>query len=62
MNDIKLYFHCGKCLNEKPENVSPSEFSRVEAGWTDKGLQVRCIRHDINIINLDFKGQKVQLC
>ncbi len=58
-NYITQYFHCGKCLEEIPEDISPREFARLEIGWTEKGLQVRCTRHDLNVINLDFKGEKV---
>ena len=61
--DIQAYFHCAKCLEEwkteKGENVTPQQYSRVQAGWTPKGLQVWCFRHNLNIINIDFKGQKV---
>ena len=28
-------------------------------GWTMEGLQVWCEKCDSNVINLDFKGQKV---
>lgn len=28
-------------------------------GWTEKGLQVWCEDCDNNVINLDFKGQKI---
>ena len=58
-NNISLYLHCKKCLEELPEEVSPSEYSNTQAGWTKKAIQVWCNRHDIDIINLDFDGQKV---
>lgn len=61
-NDIKLFFHCAKCAQERVEGISMQEYSRIEAGWTATGLQVRCVRHDLNILNLDFKGQKVEVC
>lgn len=59
-NDITAFFHCKDCIEEKPDNISPREFIRVEVGWTKLGLQVWCVRHDKNIINLDFMGQKVK--
>lgn len=70
MSDIKQFFHCAKCLRDlgigpgvllrvAPPDESPRTYSRLEAGWTAKGFQVRCVRHDENIIHVDFKGQKV---
>jgi hypothetical protein len=58
--EIEAYFHCKKCLEEKPADVTPQEWSKVQAGWTKKGLQVWCFRHELNIINLDFEGKKVK--
>lgn len=57
--EIGAYLHCAKCLEELPEDQSPAEFARLSVGWTRLGLQVWCHRHDLNVINLDFKGQKV---
>lgn len=36
-------------------------FARQECGWTDRGFQVWCLRHNINIAHVDFKGGKVRL-
>jgi len=58
-NKIHLYFHCKKCLEELPMGMSPRDFSRNETGWTKEGIQVWCIRHDENVVHLDFKGNKV---
>jgi len=55
---IKSYLHCGKCLDEMPDGLAPKEWSDVQAGWTDKGLQVWCNRHDCNVVNIDFEGNK----
>ena len=68
---ILQYFTCKNC-GEIPEeegkrvdvlsrviensNVGITGFS---IGWTEKGLQVWCETCDSNVINLDFKGQKV---
>ena len=53
---ILLYFHCKQCLEEKPADLSPAEFTAFEVGWTGVGLQVWCRRHDINVIHIDFEG------
>jgi hypothetical protein len=57
--DILLFFHCKNCMKNKPNNQSPQDWSRVECGWTTKGIKVRCIRCEKKIVHLDFMGQKV---
>lgn len=63
-NNIGAYLHCGKCLSEckNKEEIrtvqSPKEYSKVSVGWTKKGMQVWCDRHNCNIVNIDFQGQK----
>lgn len=56
---IKQYFHCKKCLDEKPPEKSAAEWARLNVGFTAKGLEVWCQRHNISVVNLDFKGNKV---
>jgi len=55
-NQIELYFNCGQCFKELPEGMSMAEFGHYHVGWTKRGLQVWCARHDINICNIDFEG------
>jgi hypothetical protein len=57
-NEIVAYFHCGLCLRELPEGISPREWQDVEVGWTRIGLQVWCVRHEVNVIHIDFEGIK----
>lgn len=57
-DSIDLFFHCAECLKTLPPGMSPSEWSSIEAGWTRAGFQVRCKRHDLNIIHVDFEGQR----
>lgn len=57
-NEIQLYFHCSKCIDERPSDQSPAEFQRIQAGWTARGFQVWCTRHDLNIVHVDFEGHK----
>lgn len=57
-NEIKMYLHCKLCLEELPSDQSPREYLRVEVGWTTKGLQVWCNRHECNIVHIDFEGKK----
>lgn len=55
--EIEAYIHCGKCLDEKPEGISPRDFAQLEFGYTKMGLQVWCKRHEVNVVNIDFQGQ-----
>lgn len=57
-NQIQLFMHCAKCLNEKPDGISPEQYQSITAGWTVQGLQVWCKRHEINIVHIDFEGQQ----
>lgn len=60
INKIKGFMHCGKCLKEIPKGVSPREYARYECGWTDKGWQLWCVRHETNVLSIDLDGQKVK--
>jgi len=44
-------------MEERPDGVSMKEYSNYELGWTPNGLQMWCIRHDCNIMHIDFEGQ-----
>lgn len=57
-NQILMYYHCGQCMEEIPEGTSPQEWSSLEVGATEFGIQVWCKRHDSNVINVDLEGQK----
>lgn len=57
-NEIKIFFHCQLCVKEKPHDVSPKEYARLEAGFTKLGFQVWCIRHNCNVLHVDFEGQQ----
>ena len=50
--EIELYFHCSLCLDFLPEGVSPEDYSLLQVGWTNKGIQVWCRRHNRNIVHL----------
>jgi hypothetical protein len=60
MNEIEMFFHCKKCLEELPPDTSPRDWVRVEVGWSKRGLQVWCVRHEMNVIHVDLMGQKVR--
>jgi hypothetical protein len=56
VSQIKLFFHCRRCMVEARGIASPSDYQQIEAGWTDRGFQVWCKRHDINVAHVDFEG------
>lgn len=58
-NNILTFFHCRRCYGQKPDHITMRNWARLEVGWTPKGIQVRCVRCDVSIIDLDFKGQKI---
>ena len=59
--EIKSYLHCGLCIEEKPDDVSPRDFAQFEIGYTWWGIQVWCRRHDCNVAHFDLKGKKIEL-
>lgn len=58
-NQISMYKHCPRCLEERPDDVSPRDWARLNVGATKEGVQVWCVRHDVNVMALDFLGQKI---
>lgn len=59
-NEIGGFLHCGLCLTECPNGTSPREYARLEVGYTKLGMQIWCVRHDCNVIHLDFDGRKLR--
>jgi hypothetical protein len=57
-NEIEQFFHCRRCLADKPADVSPREWVRLEAGFTLIGLQVWCVRCERNVVHMDFEGKR----
>lgn len=56
--EVLQYCHCSVCLQEMPAGESPKTWARLSVGWTERGLQVWCARHECNVMNIDFEGQK----
>ena len=62
--EIEKYIHCVLCVQEWHERneageTLPAWWSRIEVGYTKRGWQVWCARHNCNIIHFDFEGRKV---
>jgi len=62
-NEVLSFLNCKKCAEEfkagKFPNKSPREIMHFEVGWTELGLQVWCVRHECNILHLDFQGKQL---
>ena len=55
-NHITMFMHCGMCVEEKPGSESPENWARLSVGWTKRGIQVWCVRHNCNVLHVDFEG------
>jgi hypothetical protein len=55
-SQIEAFMHCSKCMAELPAFESPMSYQRIQVGWTARGLQVWCVRHDCNVCHIDFEG------
>jgi hypothetical protein len=59
-NRIDMYLNCPRCLDELPHDVTPRDWERLNVGVTNEGVQIWCVRHDVNVMVLDFLGQKIR--
>lgn len=61
LNHIKEPIVCAACMDEFAQGhsdaASLAAFMRMDIGFTDRGLQVWCRRHDRNIVEINFDGQ-----
>jgi hypothetical protein len=59
-NQIDTYLHCALCVHDVIEGrapgQSPASYSNYVVGWTPRGLQMWCNRHNCNVCNIDFEG------
>ena len=56
--------NCGKCGEEYMDgkygrNKSMREIARLEVGRTKTGLQIWCVRHDMNVVDIDLSNDNV---
>jgi hypothetical protein len=56
--NIVTYLVCRLCVEDKPDDTSMEEYARLNVGSTLCGIQVWCVRHDVNVIHVDFEGQQ----
>jgi hypothetical protein len=55
-NCINQFMQCSLCMAEMPPGVTPQEYQRLSTGFTDRGIQVWCDRHNTNVLHLDHQG------
>ena len=55
-NRIRLHAHCGNCMPQKPVNQAMSEWARIDAGFTEDGLQLWCKRCRMQIAHFTPEG------
>ena len=42
------------------DSESLQEYSKLDVGFTNIGLQVWCRRHEINVCHIDFEGNELE--
>ena len=61
-NGIEQNIICSKCETEfllgSTDSRSLQNYSQLDIGFTSIGVQVWCRRHDVNVVHIDFAGQK----
>ena len=65
LNCIKEPIVCKECFEEikkKDPSISPSlrDYSLLDVGFTDNGIQVWCRRHDRNVCHVNFNSNQLR--
>jgi hypothetical protein len=60
--DIREPVVCAKCADEFAAGATdaPSlrDLTALDVGFTRRGFQVWCRRHDVNVVHVDFDGAR----
>ena len=58
------YIACSECQKEfesgMTDSTSLQDYSKLDIGFSDIGLQVWCRRHEINVCHIDFEGNELE--
>ena len=61
-NQIKEPIVCVKCSDELAQGLTDAksiqDYSRIDVGFTNRGLQIWCQRHQLNICHINFDGSE----
>tara|TARA_A100001011_G_C13819160_1_gene638139 strand:+ start:186 stop:431 length:246 start_codon:yes stop_codon:yes gene_type:complete len=59
---IDSHIVCNKCIEElstiSSTDINLKNFVKFEVGFTSFGIQIWCIRHDINVCHINFDGNQ----
>jgi hypothetical protein len=60
-DEAVCFVHCPECLGEvmamlEVEGYARPDYECLSVGWTPIGLQVWCVRHNCNVLHVDFEG------
>ena len=63
-NQITQHVVCAKCeeefLNGLTDSSSLQDYTKLDVGFTNTGIQVWCRRHDANVVHVDFEGRELR--
>ena len=58
LNKIEKPIVCVKCSDEfmrgNTDSISLQEYLKIDAGFTERGLQIWCQRHQLNVCHINF--------
>ena len=61
LNQIKEPIVCVKCADEfskgSTDYKSLQSYSNLDVGYTDRGLQIWCRRHEVNVCHFKFSNK-----
>lgn len=44
----------------RSDAASLRDYAALEAGFTPRGVQIWCKRHDLNVCHIDFEGRRLR--
>ena len=54
-------FYCQNIPLDKVTNIEKDTvYSKIDVGFTERGLQIWCQRHQLNICHINFDGKKLE--
>lgn len=57
--EILANIYCEKCENDVPYGESIEDYSKLEVGYTELGLQIWCQRCNANVIHIAFNDSEI---
>ena len=67
-NRIEHYLVCELCAQDVAkanseanvtDEISLQDYTQIDTGLTNRGIQVWCRRHNFNIVHIDFQGHQL---